>query len=78
VDLLGAGRLLTLDDMVAAGKYRGYVRSTVDRAPAPPAYVRFLPPVESIRWTKYEALVPEAKRKGRRGTEPLPLPPRLS
>jgi hypothetical protein len=49
LDLLGAGQLLTPADMVSVGKYRGYVRSTVDRAPVPLAYVRFLPPVGSIK-----------------------------
>ena len=64
VELLGAGRLLTVDDMVAVGKYRGYVRPTVDRSPVAPAYVRFLPPVASIR----------RPGDGRR-PDPLPLPP---
>jgi hypothetical protein len=49
VELLGANRLLSPDDMVAVGKYRGYVRPTVDRSPVSPAYVRFLPPVESVK-----------------------------
>ncbi len=63
VDMLGARRLLTPDDMVAAGKFRGYLRPTVDRAPVPPAYVRFLPPVGSI----------EQPKNGRQSA-PLPLP----
>jgi hypothetical protein len=63
VELLGAGRLLTPDDMVAVGKYRGYVRPTVDRSPVSPAYVRFLPPVGSLRRVATPG-----------GADPLPLP----
>jgi hypothetical protein len=72
VELLGAGRLLTPDDMVAVGKFRGYVRPTVERSPVPPAYVRFLPPVESIRQAgdgRRPETLPLPDHPGREGLE---------
>jgi hypothetical protein len=64
VELLGASRLLSPDDVVRAGKFRGYVRPTVERSPVPPAYVRFLPPVGSI-----------IRLANGVRPEPLPVPP---